>query len=187
MAADKPKLPKVKTKHKPGTLPKEEDEFNGLVEFFPMKPEFIQALQEYQKHLDIDKACQASGITNHTKKKLLDPTTDAGLAFTKEMRAIQEEYQAAIRLNANYSAKRHLELMEKFESDYDAADLKNQNKGSLASTLAKMSGDSLKATGKFNNENTGGGTKVEINIDLSSNAKDELPPIDIKATEVRDE
>ena len=174
----------MQPKHVVASLPKEEDEFNGLVEFYPFKPAHIKALQEYQKDLDIDRAIKSAGINRHNKTKLLDPTTPQGLAFTKEMRAIQEEYQVAIRLNANSSAKKHLELMQKFEQDYDVADLKNQNKGSLASTLAKMSDTSLKATGQFNKADTGGGTKVEINIDLTSNKQDE--PIEVKA-EVVDE
>lgn len=182
---DKVKLPSVKTKHEPGSLPIEEDDFNGLEAFYPFKPDEIKALQEYQKDLDLARACTAAGISAGRKKNLLDPTTAQGLAFTKELAAIQEEYQVAIRMNANSSAKKHMELMAKFERDYDTADMKNQNKGSLASTLAKMSDSSLKATGQFANEQSGGGTKVHINIDLTTNREEE-PPIDITAEEIKD-
>lgn len=179
------KIPKPTRKHEVGTLAKQEDEFNGLAEFFPMKPEYIIALQEYQKDLDLDRAMKAAGISYAVKKKLLDPTEERGLAFLKEVKEIQDQYYKAIRLNASSSAVKHLELMAKIEADYDRADITNQNKGSFASTLAKMSDTSLKATGQFTQENKGGGTKVEINIDLSSNAQQD-PPIDIKA-EVVDE
>lgn len=177
----KAKAPRPKKKAiKP--VPKEEDEFHGLVEFTPLKPQYITALQEYQKDLDLSRACKAAGLTSYEKKKVMDPTTDVGTAFLKEVKIIQEQYTKAIHLNAHSSAVKHLELMEKIEADYDRADINNQNKGSFASTLARMSDSSLKATGKFASENTGGGTKVEINIDLSSNAKseEELPPIDVE-------
>lgn len=180
----KAKLPKPVATPEPGHLPKEEDEFNGLEEFFPFKPQHITALQEYQKDLDIDRACKAAGLSAYQKKCLLDPTTSQGLAFLKECKNIQEQYTKAIELNANSSAVKHIELMRKFEQDYDRTDIKSQNKSGLASTLARMSDTSLKATGQFTKEGTGGGTKVEINIDLSSNAKseEELPPIDVEVT-----
>mgnify|MGYP006879613821 CR=1 FL=1 len=160
--------------HEVGSLPTEEDQFNSIVEFYPFSPQQIQALQEYQKDLDFDRACKAVGLSANAKKNLKDPTRADGQAFLKEMMEIQKEYQVAIKLNANSSAVKHLELLQKFEADYDTADINNQNKGSLASTLAKMSDTSLKATGQFNNGEMGGGMKVEINIDLGTNAPEQL-------------
>jgi hypothetical protein len=151
-----------------GSLPqKSEDAFGDIESFYPINKAEVNFLQEYNKDLDIERALKASGL----KKKALNPHTDQGQALLNEMREINIAWTSAIKMNSPAAAKKHLELMEKFEADYDGADLKNQNKSGLASTLAKMSSDNLKATGHFGNQDAGGGTKVEINIDLGGSDK----------------
>lgn len=86
-------------------------------------------------------------------------------------------------MNAPAAAKKHLELMKKFEEDYDSTDLKSQNKSGLSSTLARMSDANLKATGMYGNTEASKGTKVEINIDLSGNPSAKEPDIVIEATD----
>lgn len=140
-----------------------EDAFGELESFYPFSKQEIDFLQEHNKDLDIERALKASGL----KKKALSKYTAQGQALLREMRATQSEWQKAIRMNSSAAATKHLELMKKFEKDYDDADMKNQNKGSFAGTLARMSDASLKATGHYGQEKAGGGTKVEINIDLS--------------------
>lgn len=152
------------------------DAFGDLVEFYHFRPKQIEFLKEFQKDCDLERAGKAVGYSKSTLQKFLDPHTELGQAMLREIRAIQEDWMKAIKLNAQKSAVKHLELMEKFENDYDQADLKSPVKGMLAGTLAKMSDASLKATGQFNREGTSSGVRVEINIDLTSNQE---KPIDI--------
>jgi len=144
------------------------DVYAQVEQFYPLNKKEIEFLHEYNKDLDIGRALKAAGLT----KKALDTHSKQGQAILLEMREINEMWHRAIRMNSQAAATKHLELMEKFEADYDTADIKNQNKGSLSGTLARMSDANLKATGHYAKEGGPSGTKVEINIDLSGK-KDE--------------
>lgn len=109
---------------------------------------------------------------------MTDQHTPLGRAILRELRAIQDTYLKAIKLNAKSAAQKHLELMEKFEGDYDNTDLDHSNKPQFAGTLARMSDASLRATGQFNQQKQSGGVKVEINIDLGG--KEDPPPVDVE-------
>jgi hypothetical protein len=138
----------------------------------------INFLHEYNKDLDVERALKATGL----KKGALNPHKEQGQALLLEMQQISKDWQAAIRMNTQAAAAKHMELMEKFEKDYDSADIKNQNKSGLSGTLARMSDANLKATGHYASEDKGGGTKVEINIDLGGGDKDKAKEPDIKIT-----
>lgn len=180
---DSPKQnPKPKKKSKPksqlGQVSRV-DIFAEVENFYPLNREDLNFLQEYNKDLDIERALKDSGL----KKSQLKPAKDRGQALLLEMKNIQAAHMAAIQMNAPAAARKHLELMQKFEDDYDATDLKSQNKSGLSSTLARMSDANLKATGHYGQAERSQGTKVEINIDLSGHNKKAEEIIEVKADE----
>ena len=162
-----------------GSLPQSEDAFGELQNFYPFGKQEIDFLREYSKDLDTERSLKAAGL----KKGALDPHKEQGQALLREMQETQQEWTKSIRLNAPHAAKKHLELMEKFEKDYDSTDLKSANKSGLSGTLARMSDASLKATGHYGQERAGGGTKVEINIDLSAGQETKEPDIKIEGSD----
>lgn len=170
--SDQSPLPQTKPSQKPDRLGSErvpdEDAFGALVDVYPFGREDIQFLAEFQRDLDWKRALEAAGLPPTQKQinKMTDIHTRYGQAVMREVARIQDDWTRSIRMNAHASARKHLELMEKFEKDYDGMDLKNQNKSGLSSTLARMSDASLKATGHYGQEKQGSGLKVEINIDL---------------------
>lgn len=88
----------------------------------------------------------------------------------REMERIQEAWFHENRMNAKYCSGEHMRLMEKFETQYDKLD--EEDKPKMASVLAKMSDTALKATGKMNNDQTGAGTTVLIQMNIGGVPQD---------------
>lgn len=150
----------------PQTGESREDPFSGLTEFAPLTKKAVELLREFQKDCDLDRAIQAAGLNPRYKEEIMNGNSPLGRRMKRELQKISEDFFEAIHLNTNAAARKHLELMQRFEDDYEKAEIDNRNKGALAGTLARMSDTSLKATGHFQSEGVNNGVKVEINIDL---------------------
>ncbi len=85
-------------------------------------------LMEFQKDLDFDRSAKASGISKNKILRLKNESSPYGQAMRAEMQRIQEDWSAAVRMNAFASIRKHQELMEKFEKDYDSADMKTKTR-----------------------------------------------------------
>jgi hypothetical protein len=128
----------------------------------------IRALEEYAKDLDMVRACAAAGY-KAPRKAAFDLMQRKHIL--EEIREIHAIWKLNLRMSAKHSSAKHIELMQKFERDYDELDSTVQKgtsniKGQLAGTLGRMSDSMLKATGHFDDKSGGSAAGIVINIDL---------------------
>lgn len=137
-------------------------------DFYLWKQKELDVLREFSKDLDIVRSCRDVGYTNPEAmaRKLLKNE-----AIKTEMKAIYDARFEAMRLNEEMVAAKHLNLMKKFETDYDGCDADGRVKGQLANAVAKMSGDSLRAAGLFGRESKTT-PNVVINLNLEGDKKE---------------
>ena len=154
---------------------KEDDVDWGSIEaYVPMKKQHMDFLKSYQKDLDLDKAIENSGLAKST----VLGKSNIAKAIQTQMAEIEKAHVAALQLNTASAAAKHVELMQKMEKVFDEGDVETKIK--MASPLTRMSDTSLKATNNYDygKGKATEGVKVEINIDLGSNAGE---PKDITA------
>lgn len=126
-------------------------------EFYKFRLAEIQFLQEFAKDLDIPRAAKYVGWSQQqTSNELAKP------AMRDEMLAVYDAWRKTVYMTAEVASGRFLKNLEKLERAFDDGET------SVASAMAKMSSDYLKATGHF--DNTGGSTapQVQINIDIGA-------------------
>jgi hypothetical protein len=140
-------------------------------------PNHLRFLEVYTETLDINQALKETGMTRYQVEKS---------EYLK--REIQFINQAAmLKHRAKSAVGRHERLMEKFEGTFDKSG-DSKVKSSMASTLARMSEASLRASGEFSEKPDASGVtgvQVVINIGDSSKALESIEGtvIDVKPTE----
>ena len=132
--------------------------------------EQIEFLQEVSKDLDYDRARQAVGWTKTQMNGILQKPK-----MKQELEGIFDAWRHTIYMTGEQGAARFLKILDKLEDAFDSG---GEDAAKIATPLAKMAGDYLKATGHF--DNVGGSTapQVNISIDLGGNE-----PKKIKAKE----
>ena len=149
----------------------------GLPDFYRFSLKQLRFLEEYAKHLDINRAAREV----ETAVKTVRGNWLTQEKFQAEIEAIHKIWKTNIRMTAEHATARHIELMDKVEVEFDKAEGAT-NKAKLAAPLAKMSDSYLKAAGKFSTDGNQKGISVTINIDLGDSDK----PIEVDG-EVIDE
>ena len=140
----------------------------GLETFEPFNPMEMHTLQEYALDLNMVRACKEAGYNNPSQAAMRMKKKPK---IRAEMMVIHKVWQTNLRMTAEHASAKHIQMMQKFEEDYDAlsstTDGKTRNiKGDLAKTLGKMSDSYLKATGQFTDKDVDTGQQITINIDL---------------------
>lgn len=128
-------------------------------DYFPFSLKTLQFLQNFANSLDYNQAALEAGYQNSYIYKLIERPE-----VKKEMEVIYRKRFDAIGMDAQLTSGEHLRLQNKFESDYDKMDL--NGKAKMASPLAKMSTESLRASGCFDPKGEIGGTNVQVNIKI---------------------
>lgn len=157
----------------PGEVQKIE---GGLPDFYRFSLKQLRFLEEYAKHLDINRAAREV----ETAVKTVRGNWLVQEKFQAEIEAIHKIWKTNIRMTAEHATARHIELMDKVEDEFDKA-IGAANKAKLASPLAKMSDSYLKAAGKFATDGTQKGISVTINIDLGDSDK----PIEVEGEVIK--
>jgi len=141
----------------------------------PLTLKQITVLEEYAKHPDLHLACVKAGYKNPDNAARQIRKSEA---FAREFDKLNEVMRKSIRMTAEHAGARLLDLMDKFERDYDEAE--GKDRGQLASTLGKMADTYLKAAGAYQQEqvDTSG---ITINIDLSAGGEVEVDDTGKKA------
>lgn len=147
--------------YKPGTV--EKGQFD-LTEHYAFTRDQFKYLQSYSLDLDESRAMKDIGVTPSKLKKW---KSEEG--FLAELSVIHDVYRKAIRMTSNHAAAKLLDLMDKFEGDYDQMD--HSDKSKMAQSLMKGADSYLKATGQYANEKDVSGNNITINIDLSGELK----------------
>jgi len=115
----------------------------------------MKFLEEYKKDLDPYRAGKEVRITRDMVNKYLNNEK-----ITKVMGRIHEAYIDAIMMDTKVAAGRFMNILDKLEKSFDNGEAK------VASALANMAGNLLRATGHFGSEDKGKASVVQINIDL---------------------
>lgn len=118
-------------------------------------------LEEYKKDLDPYRAGKAVKVTRDMVNKYLNNDK-----IKKILARIHEAYVSAILMDNKVAAGRFINILDKMEKSFDSGD------GKVASALANMAGNLLRATGHFGSEEHGKTPQVQINIDLGSSPKE---------------
>ncbi len=158
----------------PGEVQKIE---GGLPDFYRFSLKQLRFLEEYAKHLDVNRAAREVD----TAVKTVRGNWLTQEKFQAEIEAIHKIWKTNIRMTAEHATARHIELMDKVEDEFDKAEGAT-NKAKLAAPLAKMSDSYLKAAGKFSTDGNQKAVNVTINIDLGDSNK----PIEVEG-EIIDE
>jgi len=114
--------------------------------------------EEFLKDLDFDRSAREAGIScvNNLKKR------------PEIMRVCREMFEAHFRklyMKAELAGSEHIKRLEVFWQDYLRSD-DGKFKAAIASSIAKMSGDHLRAAGAFDSGGERSKSNVVINIDL---------------------
>lgn len=125
----------------------------------------LVALQEYAKDLDLTRACSAAGYAHPSSAAARMKKRDH---IKAELAAIHDVWRTNFEMTAEHASARHIKLMNKFEKDYDRLPKHTERgestiAGQLAGTLGKMSESYLKASGKFERDETESG-QIVMNI-----------------------
>ena len=150
----------------------------GLPDFYRFSLKQLRFLEEYAKHLDVNRAAREV----ETAVKTVRGNWLTQEKFQAEIEAIHKIWQTNIRMTAEHATARHIELMDKVETEFDNAE-GAADKAKLAAPLAKMSDSYLKAAGKFATGGDQKGISVTINIDLGG----EDQPVVIEGEVINDE
>lgn len=133
-------------------------------DFYPFSNKHLVFLEEFVKDFDPERAAQEAGYKNPKQAAV-------ALMRNPNIRGQCEKFynaaMKAIEMDAKTTAARHLAFMDKIEQDYDSID-EPEKKSGLASAFAKMSGDSLKASGMFSNNGDKQAVNVILNVGFSS-------------------
>lgn len=135
-----------------------------LTEYHEFTAKQFHFLEEYSKDLNPARAAKDVGVSDKVAKRWL--TTDG---FKQELMAIHDVWRKNIRMTSAHASAKLLDLMDKFENDYDEMELGDRPK--MAGALIKGADSYLKATGKYQPEQEAGGNNITINIDLSGELK----------------
>lgn len=148
-------------------------DWGDLDAYVPMTKQHMDFLKSYQKDLDLDEALKNSKLS----KKTVIGKSNIAKAIQTQMRKIEQDHMDAMHMTTASAAARHWKLFNKFEKVFDEGDVDVKTK--MASPLTRMSDTALKATNNYDYGKSidKEGVRVEINIDLSSNAE----PKDITA------
>lgn len=164
MDDEKPKtkaLQQTEEEYVPGIQPREG---HGYYSFTLME---ITALEEYVKDLDMTRACAVAG---YSKPSQAAERLKRSEKIRLELEKIHDVWRKNMLMNTKHASAKHIELMQKFEKDYDTlpgltSKGESTIKGQLASTLGKMSSDYMKAAGSFDSDD-GTDSQIVINIDM---------------------
>lgn len=169
---DRTEEPEQDNPYIPCEVPK--DHFD-LTDFHRFSKKEFDFLAEYSKDLDGPRAAKEVGISPPTMGKWLEKEK-----FKQELTAIHDVWRKNIRMTSSHASAKLLDLMDKFEADYDM--MEDGDKTKMAGALMKGVDSYLKATGKYQPEESGDGSNIVINVDLSG----ELSPRDIEGEVVED-
>ena len=123
----------------------------------------VSFLTHYSTTMDMNEAIKMAGYrdASTSKKNLLNnPWIKA------EVDEIDRRYRLQWKLNANMTAAKHIELMEKMEKMMDDGNDK------VANPLAKMSEVALKATGQLDRDVGTQAVPVTVNINIGKKTED---------------
>lgn len=138
----------------------------------------IEFLQEVSKDLDYNRAREHVGWTKSQMNGILQKPY-----MKQELEGIFDAWRYTIRMTGEQGAARFLKILDKLEKAFDSFDMENAAK--VASPLARMAGDYLKATGHFDKEGGSTAPQVNIRIDLGANhTPEQQPTITINQEEV---
>lgn len=154
-------MTKKPKKYTPCKVPK--DGFD-LTEYHKFTKRQFDFLGEYAKDLDVTRVCKDLDILPVTAYKWME--TDA---FKQELMGIHDVWRTNIRMTSAHASAKLLELMEKFERDYD--DMDPADKSKIANALMRGADSYLRATGQYKDKESSGGANIQINIDLSGEMK----------------
>lgn len=129
----------------------------------PSLKDEVRFLEAYSKSLDVLEAAREIGMHHSTAKKLFKTP-----AIQKEVKALEAVYRDSWKMNAQATAGKHIQLMDKLESHLDAGDTK------VAASLAKLSSDALKATGHFDSAETTSAANIQVSINIGG-----VNPVDV--------
>lgn len=135
-----------------------------LTEFHRFNLKQFKFLEEYSKDLDHARAAKEVGIQTATANKWLNQD-----AFKQELMAIHEVWRKNIKMSSAHASAKLLDLMQKFEDDYDMMEAGDKSK--MANALMKGADSYLRATGQYAQKEESGGTNIVVNIDLSGDLK----------------
>lgn len=133
---------------------------DGNGNYFKFKAAQLDFLKEYAKDLDEARAAKELGLKLGTIRGWLDTP-----AIRAEIDEIHKIWKYNIRMTAEHSAGRHLQLMDKFENDYDSTE-SAETRAKMMNPLVKASETYLRAAGHFNHGGVSHDTNVTINISL---------------------
>ena len=114
--------------------------------------------EEFLKDLDFERSCREAGIQDSRRLK----------SRPEIMRVCREMFEAHFRklyMKAELAGSEHIKRLEVFWQDYLRSD-DGKFKAAIASSIAKMSGDHLRAAGAFDGGGERNKSNVVINIDL---------------------
>lgn len=137
-----------------------------------LSPKQLEYLRVYGETYDMDKAAKSSGCSNAVA--LSEPRMIAEMEYADKYAMYSTRITSA--------AGRHMQLMDKFEVDYEGAeDIKG--KSMMAGVLSRMSDSALRAAGEFSKLSTEGTSAATINIQINMHGeaqkKEEI--IEVKA------
>lgn len=145
----------------PCEVPK--DHFD-LTEYHEFSKKQFDFLVEYAKDLDGPRAAKELGIAQATARNWLRSEP-----FKQELTAIHNVWRKNINMTSAHASAKLLDLMEKFENDYD--EMEAGDKSKMANALMKGADSYLRATGQYKDKEDKGGNQITINIDLSGDLK----------------
>jgi len=127
----------------------------------------VAFLQAYSGCLDMKQAIREAGYAesnvSDTEQRLINNPW-----IRSEIEEINRRYKLKWKMNADMTAAKHIELMEKMEKAFDAGDTK------LANSLAKMSETALKATGQLDKDIGSKVSPVTVKINIGSASNDTI-------------
>jgi len=168
--ADLEKNEKVPVRKIPESVPKRGGASSDSYIFSQQQLVFFK---HYSEHLDQDNALKEAGVPNNKRSEFLNnPYVE------NEMIQINRSASFQYRMNAKFTAGKHMELMDEFHEVYRTE--KGPTKAMFANTLAKMSSDALKATGQMDRKDQEG-VSVTVNIDIGG---DDMKTINAECIDV---
>lgn len=148
---------------------------HNSMEYYAFDMEQIRFLEAYAKSLDVDRACEDTGINKRRAKSWMNIP-----AIQEEIMEINKVWAKSVRMTGKSASSKLLELMDKLEADYDV--MGEDNKSKMANALMKGADTYLRAAGMYQRDDGPSGTTIEINIDLSG----ELQPRSVDGEVVED-
>ena len=128
-----------------------------LREFYDYSLPELEFLEEYKKDLNTERAGKAVGVTSRTVQNWV-----AQSKIKDVMARIHDTYVDAILMDSKIAAGEFISVFREMRECFSGGDTK------VASALATMSGNFLRATGHYSSDAHNQTPQVQINIDLGN-------------------